>query len=239
VDTIKNKMQAQEGFEARNAVNSLIKTLRAQGIYGLYRGATPQFIGSMAFRSTQFGVYNSVHGYLDTPLGRTQIPLITEVRVVAGGMMAGLGRALLETPIDYWKIRRQIVKKWEYKEALSGLKVTVLSRVFLLPAFFIYLEKFKPFFSENPLGTFLQTGTSATAAWFTLWPLEYMKSQIQGKYGDSNLSLLARLRGVVREKGFFALYRGFGPGSVRSFTANGLSMIALKWTEKHLTEYFG
>ena len=245
IDTIKNKMQAQEGYEAKNALRSLMKTIQNQGYRGLYRGATPQFIGSMFFRSTQFGMYKAVHSYLDRPIGRSEIPLTggLQIRVVIGGMMSGFGRALFETPIDYWKIRRQIVKDWEYKEALTGLKITVLSRIFLLPAFFIYLEKLEPYkkriFGENPLGTFVHTGTCATAAWLTVWPLEYMKSQIQGNYGDSSLSLLQRMQGVVREKGFFALYRGLGPGSIRSFTANGLSMIALKWTEGLLTEYFG
>ncbi len=245
LDTIKNKMQAQEGYEARNAVNSFFKTLRTQGIPGLYRGAAPQFIGSMWFRSTQFGVYESVHSYLDTPQGRSEIPLTggLQVRVVVGGMMSGLFRATFETPIDYWKIRRQIVKDWKYKEALTGLQVTMLSRILLLPAFFIYLEKLDPYkkriLGENMLGTFMHTGICATGAWLTVWPLEYMKSQIQGKYGDSNLSLLQRMGGVIREKGFFALYRGFGPGSVRSFTANGIGMIAFKWTESNLTKYFG
>ena len=238
-------MQAQEGYEAKNAFNAMIKTLRTQGPLGLYRGATPQFIGSIIFRSTQFGSYTAVKNRLDNKFGRYEIPLTggLQTRVVVGGMASGMCRAALETPIDYWKIRRQVVKDYKYSEALSGLRVTMLSRTILLPAFFIYLEKLQPlnerlFGPSNPLGTFVHTGVCATAAWWTIWPLEYMKSQVQGQYGDQNMSVLQRLKGIFREKGFFALYRGLGPGSVRSFIANGISMIALKQTEKYLTNYY-
>ncbi len=244
IDTIKNKMQAQEGYEARNAFSSLLTTLRTQGVYGLYRGATPQFIGSMAFRSTQFGVYTSVYNRMDNRIGRFEIPFLggLQARVVIGGVASGLARASLETPIDYWKIRRQVVKPVEYREALSGLRVTILGRTILLPVFFIYLEKARPYkevlFGETPQGTFLLAGLCATAAWWTVWPLEYMKSQVQGGYGGRDVTLVQRLRGVVREKGVLGLYRGLGPGSVRSFFANGLSMTVMKWAEGHLTQYF-
>lgn len=244
MDTIKNKMQAQHGYEARSALNSFFQTVRTQGVLGLYRGATPQFIGSMLFRSTQFGVYTSVHSRLNNSFGRYEIPLTAglQVRVILGGVAAGLARAAIETPLDYWKIRRQVVQKVRYKEALSGLKVTMLSRALLLPIFFIYLEKAQPYreliFGRSAVGTFFFGGLCATAAWWTIWPLEYMKSQIQGGYGQQSLTLVQRLARVVREKGVLGLYRGLGPGSARSFLANGMSMTVMKWTERHLTEYF-
>ena len=37
LDTIKTKMQAQQGFERTSMVGTLTKTLRTQGIIGLYR----------------------------------------------------------------------------------------------------------------------------------------------------------------------------------------------------------
>ncbi len=237
-------MQAQEGYEARGAINSLYQTLRTQGIFGLYRGATPQFIGSMIFRSLQFGAYTSVHSRLNNQFGLYEIPFTggLQTRVVVGGIASGIARASFETPIDYWKIRRQLVKKMNYQEALYGLRVTILGRMILLPAFFIYLEKAQPYktmiFGDSPLGTFFFTGVCSTAAWWTIWPLEYMKSQIQGGYGRHDLSLTQRLINILREKGFSGLYRGLGPGSVRSFFANGLSMTVMKWSEKHLTNYF-
>ena len=244
IDTIKNKMQAQEGYEAKDAVRTIITTLRTQGVFGLYRGALPQFIGSMCFRSAQFGAYHGAYNsrFMDNSFGRYELPFTggLQVRVVISGVVSGLSRGALETPIDYWKIRRQVVKEWRVRE-ISGLKVTMLSRMILLPTFFIYLEKARPYkstlFGESPLGTFIFTGFCATAAWWTIWPLEYMKSQIQAGYGDNNQTLRQRISGIMRERGgFLALYRGLGPGSIRSFFANGLSMVAYKWAEKRLSE---
>ena len=36
-DTIKTKMQAQRGFETEGMIKSFVKTVKAQGIRGLYR----------------------------------------------------------------------------------------------------------------------------------------------------------------------------------------------------------
>ena len=244
IDTIKNKMQAQDGYEARNAVNAFIKTLRTQGVSGLYRGATFQFLGSIVFRSSQFGVFNLVHGRMNNKFGQCKIPLSggLEIRVIIGGVASGMARAVFETPIDYWKIRRQVLQEWKLRDALSGLRVTMVSRMILLPTFFIYLDKARPYkiamFGESTLGNILYGGACATAAWWTVWPLEYMKSQIQGGYGDPRLSFTQRLVFVFREKGFFGLYRGLGPGSVRSFLANGLSMAIYLKTKDQLNKLF-
>lgn len=53
-DTVKTKMQAQSGFESQSMLRTFTKTLREQGVRGLYRGCLPPLFGSGMFRSTQF-----------------------------------------------------------------------------------------------------------------------------------------------------------------------------------------
>lgn len=235
-------MQAQAGYEGRNAIRSTIETLKTQGIYGLYRGSVPQFIGSMVFRSAQFGAYVSVFNRLDNRWGRSEIPGThgLQLRVIAGGLAAGISRAIFEAPLDYWKIRLQIVKGWTLRDALlrPGFGVTLLRGSLLLTIFFIYFDSARRHTKnlfENPIGTFIITGTCTTAAWVTVWPLEYMKSQVQGGYGDKDQPLFQRMKGIIHSKGFFGLYRGIGPGCVRSFIANGVSMVVMKWVSENLT----
>ena len=49
---------------------------------------------------------------------------------------------------------------------------------------------------------------AAAFAWWVVWPLEYMKSQVQGEYGGEK-TLVKRMSGVVRDKGgLFGLYLG-------------------------------
>ena len=42
---------------------------------------------------------------------------------------------------------------------------------------------------------------------------------------------------TVREKGGLSgLYRGLGPGSIRSFLANGSSMVVMQWAQRKVSE---
>ncbi|XP_014673522.1 PREDICTED: mitochondrial arginine transporter BAC1-like [Priapulus caudatus] len=58
-DTVKTKMQAQRGFESGNMLQTFGKTLRHQGIIGLYRGCIPPLWGSGIYRSAQFAVFEA------------------------------------------------------------------------------------------------------------------------------------------------------------------------------------
>ena len=108
-DTIKTKMQAQVGFESEGMVKSFMKTLKAEGIVGLYRGCVPPLWGSGIYRSTQFAMFEAVYTYSDGSVGRTEIPGTAglQLRVIAGGLVASTARAIIETPLEYAKVRRQ------------------------------------------------------------------------------------------------------------------------------------
>ena len=58
---------------------------------------------------------------------------------------------------------------------------------------------------------------------------------------DSNsrdLPVVARMRLVIKERGgFFGLYRGIVPGSIRSFMSNGTSMIAMSWAQRKVSQW--
>ncbi len=62
--------------------------------------------------------------------------------------------------------------------------------------------------------------------------------QVQGSYGRTDQSILQRMKAVVREKGgILKLYRGIGPGTIRSFIANGSSMIVMQAAQKKVSEW--
>lgn len=53
-----------------------------------------------------------------------------------------------------------------------------------------------------------------------------------------NMSLVSRMRLTIKERGgFLGLYRGIGPGTIRSFLANGTSMIVMVHAQKKVTEW--
>ena len=53
-----------------------------------------------------------------------------------------------------------------------------------------------------------------------------------------DMSVLARMRLVIRERGgFLALYRGIGPGTMRSFISNGTSMVVMANAQRKVSEW--
>ncbi|KAH7935718.1 hypothetical protein HPB52_012961 [Rhipicephalus sanguineus] len=161
-------------------------------------------------------------------------------RVVIGGVIASTARAIIECPLEYAKISRQIGQTWTLRNVYTGFGVTWMRTVGLMTSYFIFLDSgrrnFNEYFQRPLLGPFLISGLAATVAWWIVWPLEYMKSQVQGHYGQ-NVSLLQRMQSVYRQKGgFTAMYRGLAPGSIRSFVANGTSMIVMSYAQRKVTE---
>ncbi|XP_050023323.1 uncharacterized protein [Dermacentor andersoni] len=241
-DTIKTKMQAQAGFESCSMYQSFRKTLRTGGVVGLYRGCVPPLLGSGIYRSVQFAVFEAAYTYLDNTVCTSQIPLTAglQTRVVIGGVIASTARAIIECPLEYAKISRQIGQTWTLRKVYTGFGVTWMRTVGLMTSYFIFLDSgrrnFNEYFQRPLLGPFLISGLAATAAWWIVWPLEYMKSQVQGHYGQ-NVSLLQRMKSIYRQKGgFTAMYRGLAPGSIRSFVANGTSMIVMSYAQRKVTE---
>lgn len=139
-------MQAQKGFESLSMMQSFAKVFKSEGIRGLYRGCIPPLWGSGIYRSIQFSAFEATYIYptpprpsqinphiliyiylfkrytvMDNRFGRTQIPFTNglELRVIGGGMMSGTLRALVETPLEYAKIKRQTGETWRIRDTYT------------------------------------------------------------------------------------------------------------------------
>ena len=243
IDTVKTKMQAQRGFEVGGMFRTFAATVRTQGVRGLYRGALPPLLGSGLFRSTQFAVFEGTYTFFDNPFGRYEIPFSggIQVRVLTGGFLASTARSVIETPLEYIKVSGQTQQSWRLRHVYTGFGVTWCRTVGLMCTYFILVDSGRrhapDLFSSPLLGPFLMSGVAATLGWWVVWPLEYMKSQVQGRYGERE-PVLRRMQRVVRERGgFLALYRGIGPGTLRSFIANGTSMIVMQQAQKKVSQW--
>ena len=54
----------------------------------------------------------------------------------------------------------------------------------------------------------------------------------------ASMSIRQRMKHIMKERGgFFALYRGIGPGSVRSFLSNGASMVVMVQAQRKVSEW--
>jgi len=144
-------------------------------------------------------------------------------------VLGGIGRAVVEGPFEMIKIRKQVQKRWGIREVMNGFGATLLRNAFLFSSFVIYIDISRQFGGLSPFWT---GGICANLAWLTIWPLDVVKSRIQsGNYDNKAIHQIFADAGKSRH-----LFSGLLPGLIRSFIANGSSMVVYTWVEKRLKE---
>lgn len=221
LDTIKTRMQALGHVSAIQTA----KTIFARdGVAGLYRGGFPMFIGGGLIRSAQFGVYESVLAVQRQHFGEyrqeDRIGGVFDPQIIIAGFAGGIGRGAVEGPFEYIKTRRQVNHHWTIKEILNGSGATMFRNSFLFCSFMIYVDMSKQLVPGG-LGAFWTGAICSNLAWLTVWPLDVVKSQVQsGKFANKSIPAL-----LLHNFQNGAVFRGLMPGLVRSFVANGCSMV--------------
>lgn len=181
-------------------------------------------------RSAQFGVneltLTQLRSHFQPTKPEDRLMGFLDPQVVLAGFFGGIGRGLVEGPVEYIKVRRQVHAPWKVSEMLSGSGMTIFRNSILFSCFMIYVDISKQLVPGG-LGPFLTGAVCANMAWLTIWPLDVVKTQLQsGKYAGK--SPLVLIRDVSRSG---LLYRGLLPGLTRSTLANGLSMVVYKKVE--------
>jgi len=241
LDTIKTKMQAQAGFETTGMFKTISTTFKTQGVKGFYRGCIPPLWGSGIYRSTQFAVFEAAYTFMDNDMMRSEIPgtFGVQLRVIAAGFCGSTARAVIECPLELAKTRRQTGQSYQMKGVYKGFGAIWLRTIGLMGIYFVLIDSFRrnlPHrFSSPVLGPFLMSGTAATLAWWIVWPMEVLKTQQQGST-KKDLPMSKHIANTFREKGVTGLYRGIGPGTLRSFLANGTAMIVMSNAQKMVTK---
>ena len=110
LDTIKCRMQVDPQFARGGALQALRATFREGGVRRLYAGLLPPLAGSVVYRSVQFAAYKSAFTALDSGWAAAPLPLCggLEPRVLLATAAATTVRASVETPLEVWKVRRQL-----------------------------------------------------------------------------------------------------------------------------------
>ena len=81
------------------------------------------------------------------------------------------------------KIRRQTGQNWSFLETYKGFPITLMRTWGLMTTYFVLVDygrrNHKEMFSRPLVGPFLIAGCAATFAWWVVWPLELIKSQVR------------------------------------------------------------
>eukprot|EP00435_Cladocopium_sp_Y103_P056601 s815_g19.t1 len=208
-------------------------------------------LGAVLFRSLPFVVYSGTLASLE-PWQRTAQLGGVDWRVWVSGMVAGIARALLENPFEALKTQKQV---WgtRYLDSLRGgniwrgLSATCGRNVILVTMFFVLSDKLNR--TDLPLlGTdlrdrpFLRGSCITVCCWSAAWPLDVVKSQMQGIQNSQVTHGCWSHKGVagllLRTWRGQMLYRGLLPGLVRACLANGSGMYAYQ-KEVEVVDYDG
>lgn len=165
------------------------------------------------------------------------------------------GRAMIEIPTDFLKIRKQLSEDkkskttWSMvqKNVLDGSFVTFTRNTILFSSFIVYVDLSKQACAKgwvpsifcvpdgSGLSPFAKGAICANLAWLTCWPMDVIKTQRQsGNYTNNEGAIQLLVDNYKKGK----LLRGLVPGLTRSTIANGSSMVVYEAVHSHLTEYF-
>jgi solute carrier family 25 carnitine/acylcarnitine transporter 20/29 len=240
LDTIKSRMQALPSAAAMGTLETLKSTLRAGGARALYAGLLPPLLGSAFYRSLQMSAFSAAYAALRDDAALTApVPQLAglQLRVLVAGAAATSARALIETPLELLKVRRQLQlpAPRSLRECFSGFLLTWTRLYVALGGFFVavdHCDRHHPWLFAQPGGSFLKGAVCATACWWLAWPLEVLKNRVQSNQYAGGA--LAQLRSIVRERGIAGMYRGILPGTLRSILGNGFALLAFDACKQRL-----
>jgi solute carrier family 25 carnitine/acylcarnitine transporter 20/29 len=226
LDTIKTRMQAQPTEGKFGAMRLASQLFKAEGLRGLYRGATPVVLGGTIFRSAQFGAYEVAVRALRETTPSYKIGGVLDWQVAVAGAAGGVARCAVEAPFEKVKVAAQVAQKqrWTPRHLYDGCAVMLVRNVILFSTFAISMDVLPPLMPEGKVGDFWTGAACSNLAWLVCWPMDVVKSQRQsGNYaGHSGYRLL------LDSFRSGTAYRGLIPGLARSTVANGTAMTVYK-----------
>lgn len=209
-DTVKTRMQADAAYHNTGLRQTVRQIYRSEGIVrGFYRGFLPPLLGSMAFRGLLFSAYSGTYAACEkVPVLGDPIPMTGGLRpsVLMGALSAALVRSVIESPLDFIKVRYMVAEQVGHAHVLQdrgteslrsslrhplqtvrhlyhGFTPTFLRTLGLLGSFFVmvdYSVRYIPNIINAPgVGPFFKGGVCATTAWVFAFPFESAKSVIQ------------------------------------------------------------
>jgi solute carrier family 25 carnitine/acylcarnitine transporter 20/29 len=264
LDTIKVKMQTmvvtpRTAPPYTSTLDCALKTIKADGPLGLYRGMLAPLTGvtpmySLCFLGYSFGqkLFCKEDTYKNLDL----------VRIGLAGATSGVFTTPILAPLERVKCLLQTQGKggqykgpWDcavklYKEGglasvNKGYMATMLrdsvASFFYFSTYAILKHSMTPEGQTQPgmAGTLFAGGMAGIFNWLGCIPIDTLKTKLQtapeGKYPNGIRSVF---KDVIKNDGWRALYRGIGPILIRAFPANAACFLGVE-TAMKMMNYVG
>ncbi|KIO11510.1 hypothetical protein M404DRAFT_126693 [Pisolithus tinctorius Marx 270] len=237
LDTVKTRAQIAPKGMFKGPMDILVRTIRTEGFFALYKGMASPLIGIAGVNSLLFASYATSKRII------SPFPQLTLPQIGMAGAMAGAANAVLASPVEMFKVRmqgqygaatdkrlrdvaREMWKDWGFKRGIMrGYWVTVAREipayagypVFTVTAFEFSKRQFQTRYGEHvPVWALLTSGaTGGIAYWLCCYPLDVVKSRIQLRptppMSRPWTYINLELRSIVADSGVSGLFRGLSP----------------------------
>ncbi|XP_068632404.1 mitochondrial basic amino acids transporter-like [Battus philenor] len=237
LDTLKVHIQSGRG-SALECTKALFK---GEILSTAYRGVWAPLGGIAAVNAIVFGAYGNTRRALPNPDSLT-------THAVAGAI-AGFMQSFICSPVELVKTRQQLAKPEEnmpkgawagtrhiiknggFKALFRGLGITAARDS---PAFAIYFTSYEIMTrgNQSALRVFTAGGIAGALSWILLYPIDVVKSRIQGDTLGRYLSAWDCFIKSIQSEGWRCMRRGIGAVTLRAFISNGACFSAVVWTER-------
>ena len=257
-DFVKVRLQAGKtlgGPSYSGALDCVAKTVRNEGVLGMYRGATPPVLNSFVLNAIMFAGYGHGMRCLEGS-GLSEMS-----RVFLAGSYAGALQVFTLVPVDVVKCRMQIdraaggaglyaspldcVRQIFRSEGLRGLYrgsfITLLRDSPTTGAYFLLYEACerelpRRFGTGEAATTLGAGGICGTITWGLAYPFDTLKTRAQtmpAAAPESERTIPAIWRQIVAEaggvqRGVHLLYRGLTTCLLRAFPVNAVTFLVYK-----------
>ena len=254
------RLQTTGASQFKGPLECLTKTIRFEGIRGLYKGATPPLVGWTIMDSILLGSMHRYRSFISRFQGvpESQLSLLS---MGTAGMFAGWTVCIAATPIEHIKARLQVqysaidkvysgpidcVQKIYRSHGVRGLYKGFCSTLLYRSNFFVfwgtaaacarYLNANTNLSSASV--NFWSGGLGAQAYWLTAYPFDAVKQRIMTDNLDNRRykSWQHCVRSMYAENGVRTFWRGFLPCFLRAFPTNACALLMFDLTMSMLSK---
>jgi len=263
LDTMKVRLQTAPKGTYTGMVDCFKKTIKADGVLGLYKGMTAPLIGITPIFAIYFMGYDMGKGIASMVEGVEKDKISTGGVMFAGGFSAIPG-SILMVPGERIKVLLQsdgqggatkrytgtldCAKKVIAEEGLlagmyKGWELTLLrdgpGSVAYYGAYELMKRAMKPADGSSAevsvLATLTAGGLAGCANWIVAVPPDVLKSRFQTSApGRYPGGVRQILSELIKEEGITGIYKGLGPAMVRAFPANAACFMGMEVSRKYL-----
>lgn len=265
-DLIKTRLQTAPPGTYSGSIDATMKTIRADGVKGLYRGMGPPLIGVTPIFALSFFSYDLGKKlvYAATP-NRTNSTL-SLAELSAAGFFSAIPTVLVAGPAERIKVLlqlqgqsssgpkyngpvdvvRQLYKEGGLRSIFKGTGGTLArdgpGSAAYFAAYEIAKRSLTPAGSDpndlNIVTTITAGGLAGMANWALAIPPDVVKSRYQGAPEGTYKSFMDCARKTVMADGVGALFKGFGPAMARAFPANAAVFVGVEMSQSALDMMF-